>query len=114
FACRRLLKVIRYEGEPYGYAFGLSAKSDPAPGGLESRGRCRPRRVNPASLSRTPAPCSSFYGGTASRAHIANDGAGQRGLSAPGRPNQFILLSLRKTGHDSTLIMSLCDKFVAL
>src|SRR6266480_3324582 len=25
--------------------------------------------------------------GTASRAHTANDGAGQRGLSAPGRPD---------------------------
>jgi RNA polymerase sigma-70 factor, ECF subfamily len=31
----------------YGYAFSLSGKSDPAPGGLESRGRCRPRRVDP-------------------------------------------------------------------
>jgi hypothetical protein len=32
FACRKLLKVIGYEGKPYRYAFGLSAKSDPAPG----------------------------------------------------------------------------------
>ena len=35
---------------------------------------------------------------TASRPHTANDGAGQRGLSAPGRPNQPELV---RTAHTS-------------
>ena len=38
---------------------------------------------------------------TASRAHTANDGAGQRGLSAPGRPNQPELAEPRHTSSPS-------------
>jgi hypothetical protein len=44
------LKAIGYEGEPYGYAFGLSAKGNRAPDGLEPGGRCYPRGIDPADL----------------------------------------------------------------